>query len=166
MLVQSLVKSMGTILVVGGGLLATGCGGATPSVIIDVKLPPGPEQRYTIAEMQARAEMVAVSLGFVPAPEFKTIGKLYTWLDGGGVLVLAVYQLPQNQEVNLMISRHTVPELGPMLGVSISEPDTGGSYFKDQSIAKMKLLELFRALREEFGTDRIYLNDWAQEQIQ
>lgn len=165
-LVRTLAKWMVTILVLGGGLLAAGCINFSPGVTFDVKLQAGSEQRYTLSEAQAPVENIATSLGFDPSPDNQTIGTLYTLSDSETELLLNVFQLRQDQQVYLIISRHTRLPFGVMLGVSVHDYGTGGSSFKDQSIAKKKVLELLEALREEFGPDRIYLSDWAQQQIQ
>jgi len=163
---RRLVRWLVNILVLGGGILAAGCVNFSPGATFDVKLQAGSGQRYTLSEAQALVENIATALGFDPSPDNQTIGTIYTISDSETKLLLSVFQLRQDPQVYLNISRHIKLPFGVMLGVSVHDYGTGGSKFKDQSIAKKKLLELLGALRKEFGPDRIYLSDWAQQQIQ
>lgn len=148
------------------GLLASGCASRTPGAPLYVKLPVGATETDAFDDMRSKAVAIAVSLGFEPSPYTRTIGLFESYPDGRTMLVLAVFRLREDQEVYLGLRREYVPLVGTTLGLYLSDEGVVGSAFRDNSIAKKTLLELHARLRDEFGADRIYLTDWAQQQLQ
>jgi len=144
-----------------GSLIVAACGGGSPGATIDVIPATGPDRVQAHAEVQATAERIALALGFEPSTNTDAVGRFYD-TAGETTLILSVFQFREDPQIKLFISQHNYV----MLGVELWDLNGSGLYFEDQSIAKRKLLELVGELRKEFGTDRIYLNDWTLQQMQ